>query len=131
MDQIINQIIEWLGQTHGSRDTYGWIYVLGIGMSIWGSIKAKEYVAQRKALHAAKAESSKEKKLSASLYTKESGTDVLYTATLSSNNNKFLIRVVKQSFGSSEPVVEEAVSSMEEAASFLRANTKFILADFK
>ena len=131
MDQIINQIIEWLGQTHGSRDTYGWVYVLGIGMSIWGSIKAKEYVAQRKALHAAKAESSKEKELSASLYTKESGTDVLYTATLSSNNNKFLIRVVKQSFGSSEPVVEEAVSSMEEAASFLRANTKFILADFK
>jgi len=131
MDQIINQITEWLGQTHGSRDTYGWIYVLGIGMSIWGSIKAKEYVAQRKALHAAKAESSKEKKLSASLYTKESGTDVLYTATLSSNNNKFLIRVVKQSSGSSEPVVEEAVSSMEEAASFLRANTKFILADFK
>ncbi len=131
MDQIINQIIEWLGQTHGSRDTYGWVYVLGIGMSIWGSIKAKEYAAQRKALHAQKAESSKENELSASLYTKESGTDVLYTATLSSNNNKFLIRVVKQKSGSSEPVVEEAVSSMEEAASFLRANTKFILADFK
>ena len=120
-----------MGQTHGGRDTYGWVYVLGIGMSILGSIKAKEYAAKRKALHAQKAETSKEKELTASLYTNEHGANIKYTATLSNNNGKFLIRVIKQKSGNLELVVEETVSTMEEAASFLRANTKFILADFK
>ena len=131
MDQLITEVIAWLGEQHGFRDTYGWVYVLGAAMSVWGAFKAREFAQKRNVLRQQKANAVQQADLSASLYTEEDGTKVRYSGSLCQGAEAITIIVHREANGTAQTVASQSVSSMDEAAEYLRQHTKFILADFR
>ncbi|MGY4879701.1 hypothetical protein ACLUEY_17695 [Vreelandella aquamarina] len=131
MEEFINPIIEWLGETHGSRDTYGWIAAVGIIVSIVGSIEAATYTEKKKKLRAEKSKVAEDKKLSATIVTFSENQPMRQVAIISREKSFFIVTVKTLADSQPEEKVSNPLSSIDEVEEYLLKNTKFILADFK
>lgn len=131
MDNIIQTIIDALSQGYGRRDTPGWAYVLAAIISAAGAISAKELAKKRKALRVAKTAKLTTQELRASLFSQDDDGEVHYQGWLKKEQNKYRLMIEAKKDGNIHVVADVVKDSIDEIAEYLRAETKFILSDFK
>ncbi len=131
MEEFLFTINEWMSQTYGRNDTYGWVYVLLFIASVFGGFQAKELVKKRSSLRQKQIQTARKRDLEAVLVTEEDGKEVKYLGVISRSANSLAVTIRKETEEESETVVNQTAETMEEVSDFLRQKTKFILADFK
>ena len=131
MDSLFQTIIDALSQGYGRRETPGWVYVIGAIISVASAISAKELVKKRKALRKAKVEKLETEVLKARLFSQDLGTEVEYSGCLRKEANSYRLIIESHQDGVASIVADVTKDSLDEVAEYLRAETKFILADFK
>ena len=131
MDNIVQTIIDALSQEYGRRHTPGWLYVLGVLSSVVGTISAKQLADKRRVLRMAKAEELNTQILRASLISQEENGEIEYIGTLRKEENGYRLIIEAREDGMNRVTTDVVKRSLDQVAEYLRAETKFILADFK
>ena len=131
MDSIIQTIIDVLSERYGARNTPGWVYAVGVIVTVTSTISAKEIVKKRKALRKSKADKLEKQVLKARLFSQEDGLEVEYNGCIMKESNSYRLIIEATKNGETSVNVDVIKETLDDVAEYLRGETKFILADFK
>ena len=127
--EFLDPIIDFLGERQGLRRN--WQYVFGVVVSIMGALAAREYARKWRKLKGDHDGRLLTKPLTATVISTEKQGEIRYDAEITAVDDGYRVTIVKEGGLCPGQIVDHSLASLDDVERFLRANTKFILADFR
>lgn len=130
---MISQIAEWLGEKHSShgRWSYGYMALLNAAVGVGTWVVARELMAKRKVLKDRVTTTLASGSLTATSFAEEGGQQVNFSGVLLEQEGVYTVTLTRKDEQGTVVSSSEGLHSLEDVDRYLRANTPFVLSDFR
>ena len=127
--EFFDPIIDFLGEQTGPMQNWSYVYTF-VGLLL-AAAAARESARRWRKLKRDHDDSMQDKPLTAVVLSTKEGREIRYDASIAADGGCYRLTITRTDGSKSEEITNRLLGSLDDVESHLRANTAFILADFK